>query len=667
VTQKTACGAWPSPISAERVVEASVRLGDIAISRDVAGREAVWWAEQRPSEGGRTQVVRRADDGTVTDVLPVGSSASTRVHEYGGGAWWLDGETLFYCEGEDQRIYRLDPGGRPWPVTPEPPTKFGLRYADGVVAGDWIICVQEDHSPDGEPANRLVAVPTGGGDVTVLFDASDFVAAPHHDAASGLMAFVTWDHPAMPWDSTQLWVAEFDAATGFPRLINTEPVAGGPGESIGQPRWDGLGRLWFVSDRTDWWNLYRFGNPGRPVGDPVPVAAGLCEVIEPMWVFGRPRYAFLSDHRVVFAQRSAGLDHLAVVDPATGRVDRVETPATEIPTLTASATTAVYVGASFTSEPAVHAVLVGRNGATGGAQLLRPGRDLALSSAHLSAGQHISFPTGASGTNGQVAHGIFYPPTNPEHDPLEGERPPLLVMIHGGPTSAAQPALRLGLQFWTSRGFAVVDVDYRGSTGYGRQYRDQLRGQWGVADVEDCVAAARFLADSGRVDPARVLIRGGSAGGFTTLAALTFTDVFAAGASYYGVADLALLAAETHKFEARYLDGLVGPYPEMAALYEERSPLAHIDQLDRPVIVFQGTEDKVVPPSQAVAIVSALARAGVPHAYLPIEGEGHGFRQAANIQRTLEAELSFYLQMLGIPHPDDLPRVDVVRPTEPSR
>jgi dienelactone hydrolase len=661
MTQRTACGAWPSPISAGRVVEASVRLGDVRISRGIDGSEAVWWSEQRPSDGGRTQIVRRGADGAIRDMLPAGASASTRVHEYGGGAWWLAGETVFYCENSDQRIWRLDPGSDPWPITPAPEPAMGLRYADGIVAGEWIICVLEDHQGPGEPANVLVAIPTSGGEPTVLFDASDFVAAPHYDAASGLVAFVTWNHPDMPWDSTELWLGEFDASLGFPRLLNTELVAGGPGESVAQPRWDGLGRLWFVSDRTDWWNLYRFGNPGRPAGPPVAVAGGQFEVIEPMWVFGRPRYEFLSDHRVVFVQRTVGRDHLAVADAATGRVDPVEVASTEISSLAASATTAVYVGASFTSEPAVHAVLVGRHGGTGGAQLLRPGRDLALSSAHLSTGQHISFPTGPHGDGPrQVAHGIFYAPTNPEHSPLDGERPPLLVMIHGGPTSAAQPALRLGLQFWTSRGFAVVDVDYRGSTGYGRRYRDQLRGRWGVADVEDCVAAVESLAEGGRVDRDRVLIRGGSAGGFTALAALTFTDVFAAGASYYGVGDLALLAAETHKFEARYLDGLVGPYPEMADLYAERSPLAHIDQLERPVIVFQGTEDKVVPPSQAEAMVAALARRAIPHAYLPIVGEGHGFRRAENIQRTLEAELSFYLQVLDIPHPADLPRVEVV-------
>jgi dipeptidyl aminopeptidase/acylaminoacyl peptidase len=656
VSDPVPCGAWPSRISAELVVEASVRLGEVHVSRGTDGSEAVWWSETRPSEKGRTQVVRRGADGDAVDVLPGDHSGSTRVHEYGGGAWWLDGETLFFVEDREQRIWRLDPGQTPHPITPAPPSDKAWRYADGVVAAGWILCVQEAHDTGGEPANRLVAVPVEGGDPVVLFDASDFVASPRYDPICGLVAFLTWDHPDMPWDATSLWVGELDTSLGAPRLLDTAFVVGGAGESICQPAWDRTGRLWFISDRTDWWNLYHFAEGGRPAGDPVAVDPSPSEVGEPAWIFGQSRYAFLSDGRVVFARRGEGRDRLAVVDPTTGDVQPLDVPSNEIANVRATATTALYVGAAFTSEAAVHAVLVGRNATTGGAQVLRPARDLALSSAHLSAGRHITFPT----EGGAVAHGLFYRPANPDALPLEGERPPLIVMIHGGPTSNARAELRLALQFWTSRGFAVVDVDYRGSTGYGRRFRDALRGEWGVADVADCVAAARYLADEGHADPDRLLIRGGSAGGFTTLAALAFCDVFAAGASHYGVADLALLATETHKFEARYLDGLVGPYPEMAERYRERSPLAHADQIDRPVIVFQGTEDKVVPPNQAAQIVEALARNGVPHAYLPIEGEGHGFRQAANIRRTLEAELSFYLQVLGIPHPDDLPRVPVL-------
>jgi len=468
-----------------------------------------------------------------------------------------------------------------------------------------------------------------------------------------------------------LWVGELDTSLGPMRLLDAHVVAGGPGpsgsahgtgspESICQPRWDPVGRLWYISDRDDWWNLVRFPSVGRPSGTPVVIAARAAEVGEPAWVFGQSRYDFLSDGRVVFASSTDGIDHLSVVDPANGQVEPVSSSVTQVAHVAATATTVVTVAASFTAESSVQAALVGRGGASGGSQLLRAPRDLGLSSAHLSVGQPITFPTGAADGERHVAHGLFYAPTNPAFRPLPGERPPLIVMIHGGPTSAARAELRLALQYWTSRGFAVVDVNYRGSTGFGRRFRDELRGGWGVLDVEDCVAAARFLADAGRVDGDRVLIRGGSAGGFTTLAALTFTDAFAAGASYYGIADLALLASDTHKFESRYLDGLVGPWPAAAELYAARSPLHHIEQLDRPVIVFQGLEDRVVPPNQAEAIVAALAAKGVPHAYVPVPGEGHGFRDAANIRRTLDAEWSFYLQVLGIAHPDDLERVAVV-------
>ena len=538
------------------------------------------------------------------------------------------------------------------------------------MVGGWILVVQEVHHDDREPANRLVGVPTLGGEPQVLFDACDFVSSPRVDPGGQLLAFLSWDHPDMPWDATTLWVGELDTSLGPIRLLDAHVVAGGPTpgidspralESICQPRWDTVGRLWFISDRNDWWNLMRFPSVGRPSGTPVVIAARAAEVGEPAWVFGQSRYDFLSDGRVVFASSTDGIDHLSVVDPTNGQVEPVAASVTQVSSLAATATTAVMVAATFTAESSVQATLVGRGGATGGHQLLRPPRDLGLSSAHLSVGQPITFPTGAPGGDRHVAHGLFYPPTNPGYRTLDGERPPLLVMIHGGPTSAARPELRLALQYWTSRGFAVVDVNYRGSTGFGRRFRDELRGGWGVLDVQDCVAAARFLADAGRVDGDRLLIRGGSAGGFTTLAALTFTDTFAAGASYYGIADLALLASDTHKFESRYLDGLVGPWPEAADVYAERSPLHHVDQLDRPVIVFQGLEDRVVPPNQAEAIVAALASRSVPHAYVPVPGEGHGFRDAANIRRTLDAEWSFYLQVLGIPHPADLERVVVTR------
>lgn len=653
-------GSWPSPVTAERVVAAAVRLGEVRVGESEAGTAAVFWSEGRPWEGGRTQLVRRDPDGSLTEVLPEGWSTRTTVHEYGGGAWWLAGPTVFFVREEDQRLYRLDPGFDPVALTPPPLTPGGLRYADGVVSDDWrwVICVQEvhpgevDHPGVGGPLNRLVVIPATGGRPSVVFDGSDFVASPRLNAATGELAFVTWDHPDMPWDDSQLRVGTLVTGGGPPALVDPTVVAGGDGESVQQPEWGPDGRLWFISDRSDWWNLWV--RPAVGIGAQ-PATAHTGEVGVPQWVFAQSRYAFLGDGRVVFAHSSDGVDHLAVLDPATGAVDNLDTDDTSIHALVASGATAVYVGASFTREAAVLAALVGRGAAV--TSVLRPPRELGLSTASLSIGRSVTFPTGPD--RERVAHGLVYLPAHAELTGPPRERPPLVVMIHGGPTAAARPELRLEVQYWTSRGFAVMDVNYRGSTGYGRRYRDELRGGWGVYDVEDCVAAARFLADGGHVDPERMVIRGGSAGGFTALAALTFGDTFAAGASLYGVTDLALLAADTHKFESRYLDGLVGPWPEAAPTYEERSPLHHVDRLRRPVIAFQGLDDRVVPPNQATLIVDALRLAGVPVSYLPFAGEGHGFRSAATIVKVLESELSFYCQVLGLPHPPDLQRVPI--------
>lgn len=644
------CGSWPSAITAELVVSASTRLGQL-----VTDGTAVLWTELRPDEGGRTQILRRDPIGTVAELLPAGFSAASRVHEYGGGAVWFDAGTPVFVNDADQRIWRIPADGRPQPLTPETPDRQ-KRYADGVShPSGWMITVEEDHTGAGEAVNRLVAVPSSGGEPVVIYEASDFVAAPRLSPDGELVAFLTWNHPDMPFDATTLRVAPIRREDRELRLGEVRVVAGGSDESVCQPTWDASGRLWFISDRTEWWNLYRFDEPGLPAGDPVAVRPVAAEVGEPAWILGQSRYAHLSDGRVIAAEHADGRDRLAVIDEPADRVDLVDTEMTEIGHLVATATTAVLIGSGPRAEPSVRAFLVGRHGRISAPVMLRAARDLPVSSAHLSVGEHLTFPA----EDGEVAHGIYYPPTNADVEPLVGERPPLIVMIHGGPTSRARNELRLPVQFWTNRGFAVVDVDHRGSTGYGRRYRHQLWGRWGEADVADCVAAAMALAGSGRADPDRMLIRGASAGGFTTLAALTTTEVFAAGASYYGIGDLSVLATDTHKFESRYLDRLVGPWPDAADLYRSRSPLEHLDQLSRPVILFQGTEDRVVPQNQADAIAEGLAARGIPHAYLRFEGEGHGFRQAANLRRALEAEWSFYLQVLGIEHPPDLPRVQL--------
>jgi dipeptidyl aminopeptidase/acylaminoacyl peptidase len=658
-------GSWTTPITSELVVRAAAVLGAVAVDGD-----SVWWSELRPEEGGRTQVVHKLGDGPAVDLLPAGFNARTAVHEYGGGAWWVRGHSLWFANWEDQRLYRLTGRAMPVPVVPEPDAPRGDRWADGEVdaSGRWIVVVREHHAgaSAAEVVNELVVL-DGSGELEprVLVSGPDFVSNPRLSPDGARMCWLQWSHPDMPWDGTELMVASVEWTATGPQLDSPVVVAGRPhrapggtgdGESVFQPRWHLDGSLWFVSDRTGWGNLYRWV-PDEAGGEVEPRVQMEAEIGVPQWVFGQSRYAFLDDERVVFAYQSDGLDHLAVEAPD-GSAGDLDVPYTAIASVEAVGDGVVFIGASAVAEPAVVRVpLLPAGDKPGGAragapEIVRPPRDLGLDPSWFSVPEAIDFPT----SGGRTAHALFYPPTNPDAAGREagaGDRPPLLVFIHGGPTGAARPMLQLGIQYWTSRGFAVVDVNYGGSTGYGREYVRQLDDNWGIIDLDDCVAAARWLADQGRVDPDRLAIRGGSAGGYTTLAALAFRDTFAAGASHFGVADLEALATETHKFESRYLDGLIGPYPERRDLYVERSPIHHVEGIERPLIVLQGLEDEVVPPNQAEMIVDALRRKGVPVAYLTFEGEQHGFRQAANIRRALDAELSFYGQVFGFAPPED--------------
>ncbi|WP_346619505.1 S9 family peptidase [Blastococcus montanus] len=633
-------GSWPTPITSELVVRTAARLGEVMVDGD-----EVWWSEARPDEGGRSVIVRRSADGTVADALPAPWNARTRVHEYGGGAWTVSDGTLWFTEFSDQRLYRLDPGaGSPVPVTPEPELPSGVRYADLTVVPEGVLAVRETHTASGAAAdvvNETVRVGPDGA-TEVLVSGPDFVSDPRPAPDGVTLAWLQWDHPEMPWDAAQLLVR---AADGSHHVL-----AGGPGEAVVQPEWGADLALWWLSDRTDVWSLYR----KRPHAEPELVLDVGTDIAGPQWQFGQSRYALLGDGRAVVAYPRDGLDRLAVLE-ADGAVRELDLPYAAYAQLRAHGTAVVCVAGGPDAEPVVLQVDVDG----GEAQVLRPARDLGLDPAWFSRPEQVTFPTEDRGTGIGVAHALVYPPTNPEATAPEGSLPPLLVVVHGGPTSAATPVLALGVQYWTSRGFCVADVDYRGSTGYGRRYREALQGRWGVVDLDDVVACARFLADAGRVDPDRLAIRGGSAGGYTTLATLAMRPgVFTAGASHYGVADLAALAAETHKFESRYLDGLVAPWPEGADVYADRSPITHVDTLDTPLAVFQGEEDAVVPPSQAEAIVAALRDKGVPHAYLLFPGEQHGFRKAANIRAALDGELSFYAQVWGF----DLPSEEGIAP-----
>jgi dipeptidyl aminopeptidase/acylaminoacyl peptidase len=645
-------GSWPSPVTAELLVAGASTPSDVRAAGGVT-----WWSESRPEEAGRIQLVRRDADGTTTDLLPDGLSARTRVHEYGGGAWWVHGETVFFAAWHDQRLYRLEPGGGPVPITPEPPEHHGWRYADGTVTPDgrWIVCVREVHdgATPSDVRNQIVALAADGSTTPrVLADGRDFVAAPRISRDGRQLAWLTWDHPDMPWDGTELWVGHLHETLEGLALEHARREAGSRDESLVQPEWGRHGQLFVVSDRTGWWNVHRVDGPDS-LAD---LDARDAEAALPMWVFGGRRYAVARDGTIAVAYAGTPT-RLAVLREGVAPVVH-ELPVVALGQLCLDGGTLTALADHADREREVVRFLLDDPSAI---EVLRPARSLGLDPDLVSRAAAVSFPS----TGGRTAHAWFYAPRHPSYVGEPGELPPLVVMSHGGPTSSADPSFSLQKQFWTSRGFAVVDVDYGGSSGYGRAYRQALDGAWGIVDVDDCCAAATWLAGEGRVDGERLVIRGGSAGGYTTLAALAFRDVFAAGGDHYGVADLAALARDTHKFEARYCDGLVGPWPAAEAVYAERSPIEHVERFSCPLIVFQGLEDAIVPPAQAEMIVAALDAKGVPHAYFAFEGEQHGFRQAATIVRVLTAEVTFYRKAFGIPgdegepfaiaHDDQLP------------
>lgn len=646
-------GSWRSPITLDRLVE-----GVVGLSFPIATPQSVLWSELRPSEGARVAVVEMDARAVTREVFGAGWSARTSVHEYGGLCVAVAGDSVFFSNARDQRLYRVVPGADPVAITPEPEVPRGLRYAAPVVTPDgrWLVCVRETHDAPDVPAsvvNDLVVVDASGGAAPqVIVAGHDFFSHPALSHDGRRLAWVSWDHPNMPWDGTELFEAtiDLDAADG-PRLGTVRLVAGGPGESVVQPKYTKSGALVFCSDRSGWWNLYRAGDAGGGArGAAVALAPMEADLGAPDWVFGTSSYAVLEDDLIVGTWSADGVGHLGTLSPGERVFREVESSFTDFAQLRAApdGRSLVAVAGSATLPQSI--VTVVPEGAGVHIETLRSARPTVVTRSYVSVPEHVTFGS----KTGREAHALFYAPTNPDFSADASERPPLIVKIHGGPTSSAQVLLDYEVQFWTSRGFAVVDVNYGGSTGYGRAYRELLKGAWGVVDLEDCVSAAEHLVESGRVDGDRLLIHGGSAGGYTTMCAVTFTDVFAAGASYYGVADARVLAAETHKFESHYTDSLFGPWPDTEPLYLERSPVAHSEMLRTPLIVFQGLEDKVVPPNQAEIMVDALARNGVPHAYVTYEGEGHGFKMAANRRRTAEAELSFYAQILGFTPADDL-------------
>ena len=617
-------GSWKSPISADLISTEGRRIIEA-----VADGEDIYWIEMRPTEDGRYAIVRRTPDGEMTDVTPPTFSARTRVHEYGGAALVVNDGTVYFSNFADQRLYRQASGSEPQPITPD----ADLRYTDGIVDSkrNRLICVREDHTDaENEAINALVGIGLYGTDSgQVLVSGNDFYSSPRLSPDGTRLAWLTWNHPNMPWDGAELWIGEINTDGS---LGHMECVAGDVDESIFQPEWSPDGTLYFVSDRTGWWNLYRY-----QVGTVEPLYEMEAEFGRPQWIFGMSTYRFVSPNQIICAYTQEGIWHLSTLDTVTRKLDRIEIPYTSISNLQALPGGVLFNASSSTES----ASIVRLDLATKQVEVVCRSSEINIDAGYFSPPQAIEFPT----TNNLTAHAFFYPPQNRDYTAPADELPPLLVISHGGPTSATLTALDLEIQYWTSRGIAVLDVNYGGSSGYGRAYRQRLNGQWGIVDVDDCVNGARYLAEQGYVDMNRLAIRGGSAGGYTTLSALTFRDVFKAGASYYGISDLEAMTTDTHKFESRYLDSLIGPYPEEQDRYRERSPIHFTDRLSCPLILFQGLEDKVVPPNQAEMMVDALRAKGLPVAYVPFEGEQHGFRRSENIQRSLEAELYFYAQV----------------------
>ena len=622
-------GSWKSPITPDLIVANTIGVGT-----PIPDGEMLYWLEFRPSEQGRNTIARRAPDGTVTDLLPLPLNARTRVHEYGGSSYQVHEGTVFFANFQDQRLYRLDDGQEPRPLTPAQ----DLRYADMVADAERgrLIGVREDHRDSGrEAVNTIAAVDWNGADLEsggqVLAQGYTFYSSPRLSPDGSRLVWLCWNHPNMPWDGTELWLAEVqaDGSISQPRQI-----AGGKRESIFQPEWSPEGRLYFISDRSGWWNLYRWEE-----GEARPLHPAEAEFGQPQWVFGMRTYTFESARRLVCTYFSGGRSTLAVLDTESLDFQPVDLDYTEFSGLRAGPGCVFFVGAS----PTQSAALLRLDLDTQSCEILRRTNDLELDPNYISIPEEIEFPT----ENGLTAFAYYYPPRNGDFIAPEGEQPPLLVESHGGPTGQTSNSLSLEYQFWTSRGFAILDVNYGGSTGYGRAYRERLNDNWGVVDMDDCVNGALYLARSGRVDANRMAIRGGSAGGYTTLCALTFRNVFKAGASYYGISDMETMAQDTHKFESRYLDNLIGPYPEARQRYIERSPIHFIDQINCPMILLQGSEDQVVPPEQSRRMFEAVRSKQLPVAYLEFEGEQHGFRQSQNIKRSMEAELYFYSRIFG--------------------
>ena len=636
--QVSSYGTWRSPITARMLTERVIGIAELEVTAD-----GLYWLEARPQENGRQVAIHRTIEGNLVELTPHPYNARTRVHEYGGGALRPSDGVVFFTNFEDQQVYKIAYGAEPVAITNATDQRFTDYVHDS--GRDRLIAVREDHSVKAKEAyNEIVALPLSGEDsATILVSGHDFYSTPRLSPDGAWLTWIAWNHPNMPWDETTLWIGEVQEDGSIGRRIQ---VAGGSNESVVQPSWSPGGTLHFVSDRTGWWNLYRYVGGG--VEALLPMDA---EFAYPRWIFGMTNYDFAGDDRIICTFSQNGSWHLASLDTSAGELEEIDVPFELFWELQVHSGKCYFVG----SKANDYAVLASLDLRSGEVEEIQPTGKLDIAANYLSTPEAIEFVT----EGGMTAHAFYYPPANPDFTAPEHELPPLIVQIHGGPTGATGSEFALGKQFWTTRGFALLDVNYRGSTGYGRPYRDALKGQWGVADIEDAVYGVRHMVDRGHVDPDRIVIRGGSAGGYTVLLALATSDIFSAGISYFGISDLELLAQGTHKFESRYLDQLVGPYPETKQVYVDRSPIAHLSSFATPTLFLQGLDDKVVPPDQAETFVNHLKEAGVPVAYLAFEGEGHGFRKSETIERAYEAELDFLSRVLHYNLPEPVAPVEI--------
>ncbi|HET9905454.1 MAG TPA: S9 family peptidase [Anaerolineales bacterium] len=630
-------GSWKSPITADLITAKTIGFGQLNTDND-----DIYWSEVRPMEAGRTVVMRRAPDGTISECMPSEYYARTRVHEYGGGAYTVHDGVIYFCNFKDQHLYRQRLDSTPELLTPGE----GYRYADLVVdeKRDRVLCIREDHTGEGEEVNTIVSIDLNGNDNgTILVQGNNFYSSVRLSPDGSKLAWLTWNHPNMPWDGTELWLADVKEDG---TLQNAERVIGSATESIFQPEWSPEGVLHFVAEDTGWWNLYRWQDGKAEALHPMEA-----EFATPQWIFGMSTFAFVSGNEIICAYTQNGLWSLALINTSTKQFTPIESPYTDMGDIHSGNGFVIFIAGS----PTQPSTIVRMSTETMKMEIIKQAFEVTVDQEFLSQARPISFST----TDGQTAHAIYYPPQSKDYAAPESEKPPLTVISHGGPTSATGTTLRYGIQYWTSRGFAVLDVNYGGSTGYGREYRQRLNGNWGVVDLDDCCNGASHLVREGLADPNRLAIRGGSAGGYTTLACLAFRDVFKAGASHFGVSDLEALAKDTHKFESRYLDSLIGPYPEREDLYYERSPINFAHKINCPVIFFQGDEDKVVPPNQSQSMFEAVRAREIPTAYILFQGEQHGFRKAESIKRALEGELYFYSKIFNFDLAEEIEPIDI--------